>query len=97
MLRLRKGNITAAEAPDADGQRLEVDHGDLTRPAVGDVTMVGEAEPGDEVIVNVAALDLGLGSGGFDVVHVNLTRGLGAVQAADDHVMKLNYTSLQHA
>ena len=31
---------------------------------------------GDEVVVNVAALDLGLGSGGFDVVHVNLTRGL---------------------
>ena len=33
-------------------------------------------EAGDEVIVNVAALDLGLGSGGFDIVHVNLTRGL---------------------
>jgi hypothetical protein len=28
---------------------------------------------------------------------VNLTRGLGAVQVSDDHVMKLNYTSLQHA
>ena len=28
------------------------------------------------MVVNVAALDLGLGSGGFDVVHVNLTRGL---------------------
>ena len=31
---------------------------------------------GDEVVVNTEALDLGLGSGGFDVVHVNLTRGL---------------------
>ena len=97
MLRLRKGIVTTAEAPDGGGQRLEVDHGGLTRPALADVTMVGEAEPGDEVIVNVAALDLGLGSGGFDVVHVNLTRGLGAVQVSDDHVMKLNYTSLQHA
>ncbi len=28
------------------------------------------------MIVNVEALDLGLGSGGFDIVHVNLTRGL---------------------
>ncbi len=36
---------------------------------------------GDEVVVNVAALDLGLGSGGFDVVHVNLTRGLRAAAA----------------
>ena len=28
------------------------------------------------MIVNTEALDLGLGSGGFDIVHVNLTRGL---------------------
>jgi hypothetical protein len=50
------------------------------------------------VIVNVEALDLGLGSGGFDVVHVNLTRGLdgGQRRPVADHVMKLNYTSLQH-
>jgi hypothetical protein len=55
------------------------------------------------VIVNVQALDLGLGSGGFDIVHVNLTRGLDGDQDDDParpaaaHVMKLNYTSLQHA
>jgi Protein of unknown function (DUF3866) len=51
---------------------------------------------GDEVVVNVAALDLDLGSGGFDVVHVNLTRGLSASGESREHVMKLNYTSLQH-
>ena len=51
---------------------------------------------GDEVIVNTAALDLRLGSGGFDVVHVNLTRGLGASGEGREHVIKLNYTSLQH-
>ena len=28
------------------------------------------------MIVNVEARDLGLGSGGFDIVHCNLTRGL---------------------
>jgi hypothetical protein len=42
---------------------------------------------------------LGLGSGGFDIVHVNLTRGLDAEEdegPARPHVMKLNYTSLQH-
>ena len=51
------------------------------------------------MIVNVEALDLDLGSGGFDVVHVNLTRGLSGAGGppADDGVMKLNYTSLQHA
>ena len=46
------------------------------RPALADVALVGPAATGDEVVVNVAAVDLGLGSGGFDVVHVNLTRGL---------------------
>ena len=50
------------------------------------------------MIVNVEALDLGLGSGGFDVVHVNLTRGLrGDGRRRARNVMKLNYTSLQHA
>jgi hypothetical protein len=49
------------------------------------------------VIVNVAARELALGSGGFDIVHVNLTRGLDGPPTANAHVMKLNYTSLQHA
>jgi hypothetical protein len=52
---------------------------------------------GDELVVNVQALDLGLGSGGFDVVHVNLTRGLDGDGPRGADVMKLNYTSLQHA
>jgi hypothetical protein len=70
------------------------------REAIADVGLVGRAEVGDEVIVNVQAIELGLGSGGFDVVHVNLTRGLeseGRRGPAEPHVMKLNYTSLQHA
>jgi uncharacterized protein DUF3866 len=37
-----------------------------------------------------------LGSGGFDIVHVNLTRGLDQPGPEGAHVMKLNYTSLQH-
>jgi Protein of unknown function (DUF3866) len=67
------------------------------RAAIADASLVGRAEVGDEVIVNVQALDLGLGSGGFDIVHVNLTRGLRGGGATGANVMKLNYTSLQHA
>jgi hypothetical protein len=67
------------------------------RRAIADLSLVGRAEVGDEVIVNVQALDLRLGSGGFDIVHVNLTRGLADQGLAGAHVMKLNYTSLQHA
>ncbi len=54
-------------------------------------------EEGDEVIVNVQARELGLGSGGFDLLHVNLTRGLDLPAEPGAHVMKLPYTSLQHA
>jgi hypothetical protein len=70
------------------------------REAIADVALVGRAEVGDEVVVNVEALDLGLDSGGFDVVHVNLTRGLDGeneISPGMPHAMKLNYTSLQHA
>jgi hypothetical protein len=71
---------------------------DEARRAWADRSLVGEVAEGDEVIVNTEALDLGLGSGGFDVVHVNLTRGLAGQRGAmGQHVMKLNYTSLQHS
>ena len=89
-LELRRGVVVSAEplVVEIDGER---------RPAWADEVLLGEMREGDEVVVNVAALDLGLGSGGFDVVHVNLTRGLeGGGAAGDEHVIKLNYTSLQH-
>jgi len=98
-----EGDVGAgARAGRAREQRLLVELDDdagrgQRRPAVADVALVGRAEVGDQVIVNVQALDLGLGSGGFDVVHVNLTRGLGHKGPRDAHVMKLNHTSIQHA
>ncbi|MGN6558097.1 MAG: DUF3866 family protein [Solirubrobacterales bacterium] len=75
---------------------LEVEIDGERRRAWADEVLLGVMQEGDEVVVNVAALDLGLGSGGFDVVHVNLTRGLEGSGAEGAHVMKLNYTSLQH-
>jgi hypothetical protein len=112
MLKLRRAIVLDAAAPTHDGgsdgrgstgapeQELVValsDGDGVRRAAIADVTLVGRAEPGDEVVVNVQALDLGLGSGGFDIVHVNLTRGLAGDSDPGASVMKLNYTSLQHA
>jgi hypothetical protein len=77
--------------------RIRVNCGDEERAAIAYVDLVGPVEVGDDVVVNVAAADLGLGSGGFDIVHVNLTRGLDLPGRDGAHVMKLNYTSLQHA
>jgi hypothetical protein len=91
MLKLRRASVTALDP-------LTVEVAGEERRAWADPSIIGPVELGDEVVVNTEALDLDLGSGGFDVVHVNLTRGLeggGAGGAA--HVMKLNYSSLQHA
>ena len=90
MLRLRRGMVVGEEP-------LVVDVAGERRPAWADTSLVGEVREGDEVVVNTEAVDLELGSGGFDVVHVNLSRGLDGDGLGGSHVMKLNYTSLQHA
>ncbi|HSD22845.1 MAG TPA: DUF3866 family protein [Solirubrobacterales bacterium] len=89
MLKLRRGVVSRTDP-------LMVRVAAEDRPAWADCALVGEVREGDEVIVNVEARDLGLGSGGFDVVHVNLTRGLDAPGASSAAAMKLNYSSLQH-
>jgi len=89
MLKLRRGVVTRADP-------LAIRVGAEERRAWADEELIGEVLEGDEVIVNTEALDLGLGSGGFDVVHVNLTRGLDGQGAGEATALKLNYTSLQH-
>jgi hypothetical protein len=97
MLTLRRGTVIEAGRDDEPEQRMTVEVDGARRPAIADVGLVGPCSVGDDVVVNTAAVDLALGSGGFDIVHVNLTRGLGGAAAGHAHVMKLNYTSLQHA
>jgi hypothetical protein len=97
MLRLKRASVLVAGPPSAMEQRLSILVDGVRRSAIADVGLVGAAQPGDELIVNVEAVDLGLGSGGADIVHVNLTRGLDGEGTPRAHVLKLNYTSLQHA
>ena len=93
MLSLRHGSVTAVAERHEGLVRLEVDG----RPCVAYPGITGPVALGDEVLVNVQAVELGLGSGGFDVLYANLTRGLGLDPDAGAHVMKLPYTPLQHA
>jgi hypothetical protein len=95
-LSLRRGTVAAVDS-DGPVARIRVNCGDQERAAIAYVDLVGPVEVGDDVVVNVAAVELGLGSGGVDIVHVNLTRGLDLPGREGAHVMKLNYTSLQHA
>jgi hypothetical protein len=100
MLKLRRAIVLdAGPSGGAGEQELVIELEGQRRPAIADLALVGRAEVGDEVVVNVQARDLGLGSGGFDIVHVNLSRGLGGEEdqgPTRPNVMKLNYTSLQH-
>jgi hypothetical protein len=93
MLSLRRGSVTAVTERHEGLVRLEVDG----RPCVAYPGMTGPVALGDEVLVNVQAIELGLGSGGFDMLYANLTRGLDLEATPDAHVMKLPYTPLQHA
>jgi hypothetical protein len=56
--------------------------------------LTGDVAVGDEVVVNTTAVELGLGTGGWHVVHWNLARRE-LRQPGPGHVMKLRYTSLQ--
>ena len=56
--------------------------------------LVGDVAVGDRVVVNTTAVELGLGTGGWHVVHWNLSRDE-LDRPGRGHIMKLRYTSLQ--
>jgi hypothetical protein len=93
VLSLRRGRVSAIGERHEGLVRCEVDGS----PCIAYPELTGPVALGDDVVVNVQARELGLGSGGFDVLHTNLTRGLGLAPPPDAHVMKLPYTPVQHA
>ena len=56
--------------------------------------LTGTVAIGDEVLANTTAVELGLGTGGWHVVSVNLTRGAYDTPGGG-HIMKLRYTPMQ--
>jgi hypothetical protein len=93
LLSLRRGRVTAIRERVDGLVRLDVDGVDC----VAYPSLTGPVALEDEVLVNVQARELGLGSGGFDVLYANLTRGLELGPEEGAHVMALPYTPLQHA
>jgi hypothetical protein len=92
-LTLRWGTVTAVTQRLDELVRCEVDG----TACIAYPRQTGRVEVGDTVLVNTQGRDLELGSGGFDVVYANLTRGLGLRPPADAHVMGLPYTTAQAA
>ena len=88
-LSLRRGRVTRLD----DDLHCVVDG----VPCVFFAEVTGPVEEGDEVLVNVQARELGLGSGGFDIVYANLTRGLELPPTDGAHVIALPYAPGQWA
>lgn len=75
-------------------QRVEVDLGDGPERAYALSQLTGPVDLGDRVVVNTTAVELGLGTGGWHVVHWNLARD-GWSEPGPGHIIKGRYTSLQ--
>ena len=73
-------------------QRLRLDDG-FNAYNLTDLT--GPVSNGDVVVVNTTAVELGLGTGGFHIVHWNLSRSGLTTKTHPGQVMKARYTSIQ--
>jgi Protein of unknown function (DUF3866) len=75
-------------------QRVEVDLGEGPERAYALPQLTGPVALGDRVVVNTTAVELGLGTGGWHVVHWNLERDHWS-ETGPGHIIKGRYTSLQ--
>lgn len=91
----RTGTVVEVLAERPGLQRLLVDLGaDVPERAYALTALTGPTAVGHRVVVNTTAVELGLGTGGWHVVHWDLDREV-VEQPGAGHVVKLRYTSLQ--
>src|SRR5437762_5246172 len=90
MASFRTGLVTALLSERTGLQRVLVDG----EQAYVLTQLTGPVAVGDDVVINTTAVELGLGTGGWHVVHWNLARREWC-HPGGGHVMKLRYTSLQ--
>src|SRR3954471_1430885 len=93
MLRLRRGRVTAVVSRAEGLARVEVDGA----PCVAYPRLTGPVALGDDVLVNVQARELGLGSGGCDALSANRPRGRPLAAGGGPQVRKLPSTRVRAA
>lgn len=74
--------------------RVEVDMGKGPERAYALTQLTGPVALGDQVVVNTTAVELGLGTGGWHVIHWNLEHPAWS-EPGPGHILKARYTSLQ--
>jgi Protein of unknown function (DUF3866) len=94
MVRWREGVVREVRRSWPGAIELAVDIEDGTVPALAYEHLTGAPEPGDRVLLNTAAYDLRLGTGGYTFV-VALPDRLPAGSAPPGHLVKARYTPLQ--
>jgi hypothetical protein len=96
VIRIRRGVVRAVTAARPGAQELEVDVDGASAPAISYPDLCGEVRPGDPVLLNATALELGLGTGGVHLV-IAVEGRESPADVPPGHVMKARYTPLQTA
>ena len=96
MIRIRRGIVRAVTAARPGAQELEVEVDGTSTPAISYPDLCGEVRPGDPVLLNATALELGLGTGGVYFV-IAVEGRESPAETSLGHVMKARYAPLQTA
>jgi 8-oxo-dGTP pyrophosphatase MutT (NUDIX family) len=94
VIRWRSGEVSALGRSWKGALELDVRVGDDTVRALAYPLLTGAPRPGDRVLLNTSALDLGLGTGGYALV-VAVPDRLPADAAGPGHLIKARYSPLQ--
>ena len=94
MIRWRRGEVSAVRRQWQGATELEVTIAGTPVRALAYPELTGRPEPGDQVLLNTGALDLGLGTGGYALV-VAVPDRLPPDPQGPGHLVKARYTPLQ--
>jgi hypothetical protein len=94
VIRWREGTVVSVSNRSRSTVALVVATADGEVDAIAYADVVGTPQPGDRVLLNVTALELGLGTGGVAMV-VAIPDRLPADGAEQGHIVKARYTPLQ--
>jgi hypothetical protein len=95
VIRIREGRVVTRRRAWPGAVELDVEVGGTPGVALAYPLLVGEPEPGDRVLLNTTAVDLGLGTGGYLLVVALPDRPPAAGEDAPGHIVKARYTPYQ--